>query len=348
MAHTEENVSLAQFTSFKLGGLAKVLVKTNNSEELTEALNEHANEEITILGFGSNVLISDSGLDGVVIVNNGGNIEFEGSSVIVDSGVWWDDLVTACIDKGLWGVELMSEIPGSVGAALFINITAYGQSIGPLVEWIEVWDKTTRQKRNISSDELNWSYKQSIFQENENLVILRAKLNLNQEQKDQLEYQRAVDVADELDFDLSTLQGRRQTIIEARRRAGSLWSPEDEFAARTVGSFFRNPMVTTEQAEKVISFDETGKTKEQIELMNKVHGGDSKRVSAAHVMLAGGFTRGQTWGKVKLNDKNLLKIESVEGATASEVYAVSREIQSTCFEKLGINLEPEVRLLGEF
>ena len=82
--------------------------------------------------------------------------------------------------------------------------------------------------------------------------------------------------------------------------------------------------------------------------MNQVHGGDEQRVSAAHVMLASGFSRGQQWGNVKLNDQNLLKIEALNGATAQEIYDVALHVQTTCKEKLGISLETEARILGDF
>lgn len=82
--------------------------------------------------------------------------------------------------------------------------------------------------------------------------------------------------------------------------------------------------------------------------MNQVHGGTTKRVSAAHVMLAAGFARGQQWGNVKLNDKNLLKIEALEGANSSEVYKVAQDIIATCQSKLGITLQPEAEFLGNF
>jgi len=83
--------------------------------------------------------------------------------------------------------------------------------------------------------------------------------------------------------------------------------------------------------------------------MNQVHGGSTTRVSAAHIMLAAGFRRGQRFGgHVKLHDKNLLKIEALEGATAQDVYETMRTIQKTVQEKLKVTLEPEAQLLGEF
>lgn len=344
----EKNVNLANLTSLKVGGVAENYVLVGSTTELIETLKSVENKKVTLLGFGCNSLISDNGIDGLVVNVRGGNIKYDGDVVVADAGVWWDDLVVSSIDNNLWGLELMSEIPGSVGAATFINITAYGQSIGERVLWVEVWNRKNKEIIRLAKNELVWDYKKSFFQENENYIILRVALQLSKNPTHHLIYQKALDVAEELGLDANYLVDRREIIIEARKRAGSIWHQNDETADRTAGSFFRNPIVSSKLAEKIISFDESGKTAEQIKNMNRVHGGDEKRVSAAHVMLASGLKRGQKWNKVKLNDKNVLKIETLPGATAQEVYDVMSEIQQICLEKTGIKLEPEVQIIGNF
>lgn len=344
----EKNVSLAKFTSFGVGGPAENFTLVTTSDELLEVLQSRKTEKIHMLGFGSNVLISDSGLSGLVISSRGGNMSFEDNLVIVDGGVWWDDVVKASIEKRLWGIELLSEIPGSVAGALFINIAAYGQSIGNTVKWIDVWDRDINEIKHLTSEELLWSYKSSIFQNQDRFVIIRACLELSMHKTNELTYQKALDVADQFGLNIDDLQDRRKIIIESRVKAGSIWHENDPTQSKTVGSFFRNPVVSAQQAELVMEYDESGKTKQEIQNMNKVHGGTTNRVSAAHVMLASGFNRGQTWGNVKLNDQNLLKIEALPGATAQEIYDVVVEIQQTCKNKLGILLEPEAQLLGDF
>lgn len=340
---------MADYTSFGVGGPAELFAEAHDADELMQLLQAAPAGPIHVLGWGSNSLISDRGLPGLTIAVRSGKIEFHDTEVVVDAGVWWDDVVKMAVERGLWGIELMSETPGSVGGAVFINITAYGQAIGPLVEWIEVWDSSAHAVRRLTADELSWGYKESIFQrpENTGLIILRVALKLSRERTDELRYQKALDVATELGLSPNSLADRRKIIIEARDRAGSLWH-SDRGEARTVGSFFRNPVVAPEQLEKLVAFEEHGKTAEEIKKMNQVHGGDAQRVSAAHVMLAAGFSRGQTWGNVKLNDHNLLKIEALPGATAQDIYDVAMNIQQTCEQKLGIHLEPEARILGEF
>jgi UDP-N-acetylmuramate dehydrogenase len=341
------NVPLAPYTSFEVGGIAENFIEVQSANELVEVLQSTNFSPIHIIGYGSNTLVADGTIQGLVICTRGGSIQFSDTLIIADAGVWWDDLVRGSIDRGLWGIELMSEIPGSVGAALYINITAYGQTIGPRVEWIEVWDPHTKEVLTLDKSKLLWDYKSSIFQKPQysSLVILRAAFNVSHTVTDELLYQKAIDVAQELSLDTTSLADRRKIISEARMRAGSIWQPNQKHA-KTAGSFFRNPLVDQQLADLIMQFDESGKTMEQIKLMNKVHGGDTKRVSAAHVLLASGFNRGQTWGNVKLNDQNLLKIEALEGATAQDIYKVAKHMQDTVFDTFGITLEPEVELLG--
>lgn len=347
----QKNVSLAPYTTFKVGGNAECFVEVDSTDQLLEVLrSDIAQQNTSILSYGSNTLISDTGISGLTICARGGSMTVNSQQLVVDAGVWWDDVVVAAIEHGLWGIELMSQVPGSVGAATYINITAYGQSIGPRIEWVEIWDKAQQKIVRVDRQDLHWDYKESIFQTDAyaNAIILRVCLELHSKPHDELTYQKALDVAEELSADTTTLAGRRATILEARERAGSIWKPDDPSNSRTAGSFFRNPVIPEELVESIIQHDETGKTAEQIRKMNQVHGGSTKRVSAAHVMLAAGFHRGQQWGAVKLNDKNLLKIEALEDATAAEVYAVAQKIISTCQDKLGITLQPEAEFIGDF
>ncbi len=346
----EQNTLLAPYTSFRVGGPAQYFALVKSTDELLDVITNSSAHPVWLLGYGSNTLISDLGLPGLTIVLRGGSIEVKDTLIVADAGVWWDDVVQSAINHELWGIECLSQVPGSLGAAIFINITAYGQSIGLLLEWVEVLDPVLQAVRKIDKSEMSWDYKVSIFQkpEHRDLIILRAAIRVSHTKTQELQYQKALDVADEMHLDAENLMARREIIIEARKRAGSLWTPDQSNTTKTVGSFFRNPLVSEAQAEFIMSFDESGKTKEEVAKMNIVHGGNRKRVSAAHVMLAAGYRRGQSWTHVKLNDQNLLKLEALDGATAQELYDVAQEIIQTCQKKLGITLEPEARILGSF
>jgi UDP-N-acetylmuramate dehydrogenase len=107
-------------------------------------------------------------------------------------------------------------------------------------------------------------------------------------------------------------------------------------------------LVDESQVQKILEHEEFKVSREQLLRQNVIHGGDKTRVSAAHVLLAAGFERGQTWGEVRLHPNHILKIENTGNATAQEIYDVVQIILGTVEQKLGIKLEPEVRFLGEF
>ncbi len=341
------NAPLAPYTSLGVGGQADTLVTIESTDEIANLLQTDPLAHVTVLGYGANVLVSDAGLSGITLLLRNSGLQRDGNLLIAESGTWWDDLVAYAIAENLWGLELTSAIPGSVGAAVVGNIAAYGQAVSDTLAWVEVLDTQSHEMLHIPAAELALGYRSSILQEpsHAHLIILRAAFTLAPEATKPVTYQSILDVAS----DVQTLIGRRDGTLAARERAGSLWdyrNPAD--FDKTAGSFFRNPLVTADQVEHIIQFDETGKTAEAIKKMNTVHGGDQKRVSAAHVLLAAGFSRGQSWGSIKLHDHNLLKIQNTGNATASQIYAVSSEIIATVKQKLDITLSPEPRFLGRF
>ena len=339
------NQPLAEFTSFGVGGSAEHYLKVTNSKQLVEALRSLPDQQpLWRLGWGTNSLISDHGLPGTTLHIQGGQIEQQATTLIAEAGVYWDDLVTYAVSQKLWGLELMSGIPGGVGAATHINISAYGQSLAKSVAWVEVFDLTTKNVLKVEPDANSWAYKQSIFQDKP-WLILRVALELSRQATTELVYQAALDEAEQLKLNPDKLDDRRQIILAARAKVGALLKAD---SAKTAGSFFRNPLISPKLAEQVIKFDESGRTVAQIKAMNKVHGGQVLRVSAAHVLLAAGFKRAQRWGQVGLHKDNLLKIENLGGAKAQEIYQVAQTIKQTVSHKLGIELEEEVELLGKF
>jgi len=347
----QANTPLAAYTSLAVGGPAEQLYVATTADELHTLLAGLGDRQVWVLGYGANALISDTGLPGAVIVTHGSVTVREGNLLVADAGVWWDDLVQRALTEELWGLEMMSAIPGSVGAAVVGNIAAYGQAVADTLAWVEVFDRSVQEIRRLMAPELGLSYRFSDFQTDKlhSLVILRAAFQLSPEPAQDVVYQSALDIAAELHHDLHTLDGCRQTVLETRARAGSLWDwQHPDTGGHTAGSFFRNPVVDAAAAERLMAFDETGKTTEIIRKMNQAHSGDAQRVSAAHVLLAAGFQRGQTWGPVRLHPDHILKIENTGGATAQQIYDVAQEIIRTVHEKLGITLTPEVRFLGEF
>lgn len=347
----ESDCSLAPYTSFHIGGAAEKAIILNQVSRINEALELVKKRPVWLLGYGSNTLVSDKGLEGTTLIIRGGAIDITGDLLIADAGVWWDDLVQYAVTHGLWGIECMSAIPGGIGAAVVGNIAAYGQAVADTLAWAEVYDLETGTCKKVASGELGLSYRMSkLLQSNRSLIVLRAAFRLSTTPTSELQYESALAVARTRGYASDTLQGRRDTILAARDIAGSLWDYRQADASRTAGSFFRNPLVDTTTAERIMRYDETGTSINRLKKMNQIHGGTAQRVSAAHVLLAAGFRRGQTWfdGAVRLHPQHVLKLENARDATAQQIYDVAQEIIHTVKTTLNIDLDPEIRFLGQF
>lgn len=347
-----QNEPLSHYTSFQTGGPAAKLVVIEHTRDLHEVLKSY-DKPLWLLGTGANTLISDQGLPGTTLLLHHSSIEIKPDDnplFIADSGAAWDDLVQQAIAHDAWGLECTSGIPGTVGAAVVGNIAAYGQAVSDTLEWVEVIDTSGNPDITecLHADELGLKYRYSDFQNDKlnRFVIVRAAFRLSHVPKKELAYASALKVAQDLGLTPDNLEHCRTIIMEARKRAGSLLEPNSEH--KTAGSFFRNPVVTREQAAQIIAHEENNISMEQILAQNAAHSGDELRVSAAHVLLAAGFHRGQAWGAVRLHPEHVLKIENTGNATSQDIYNVAQEIIRTVKEKLSIELEPEVRFLGSF
>lgn len=345
----KKKVPLAQYTSFGTGGPAEILAVANSDQDFVDIL-RHQPQPFWLLGTGANSLVSDHGLPGTTIKIEAQDIHFDHQLAIAEAGANWDELVQQSIAHQLWGLELTSGIPSSVGAAVVGNIAAYGQAVSDTLQWIEVIDYAAGDLsvRRLPANKLDLSYRSSCFSKtaNSTVVILRAAFRLSQTPITDLKYESALQVATARGWDTATLSGRRQTIMQARAQAGSLLDAKHH--QKTAGSFFKNPVVSRQQAEQIMAHEERAITRQQVLHQNQIHGGQALRVSAAHVLLAAGFKRGQAWGPVRLHPDHILKIENTGGATSQQIYDVAQTIITTVKHKLNLDLTPEVRFLGKF
>lgn len=163
----ETKVPMSEHTSFRIGGPADMLVTPSSVESLAQALkitHEHG-ERPLIIGKGTNMLVLDGGIRGVVIKPAGGmeRVEVDGSRIIADSGVRLASLCRACADEGLAGLEWAAGIPGTVGGAIHMNAGAHGGEIGPLTEWVSV-ATFAGEIVTYPRDQIHFGYRTSSFQ----------------------------------------------------------------------------------------------------------------------------------------------------------------------------------------
>jgi UDP-N-acetylmuramate dehydrogenase len=331
-------------TSFGSGGCADNYLTITNLDDIGQ-LNDQTYPRINVFGGGYNTLVSDKGLRGLTIRSQINTMEWLDTRTIrVGSGCSWDELVVSTISNNLWGLECTSGIPGTVGGAVVGNIAAYGQQVKDTLVSIKVLDLDTLKTRDVPAEDLGLEYRSSILKSKSSWLILTADFCLSKERITQLTYESATKVASDNDWATTTPAETRRVIMEARRLADSLANNQ----SKNAGSFFKNPIVTATQADMIATYEESERTAKQLANMNLVHGGNSARVSAALVLLAAGFQRGQTFGRVRLNPNHILKIENVGGAKSQEIYDVGMLIVDTVQTKLGITLEPEIKFLGDF
>jgi len=175
----KENESLAEHTTFKVGGPAKYFYLARDSDDLLKAVK--AAEELSIpyfiLGWGSNLIVADSGFNGLVIRSISENLKINGKEIFVEAGVNLSRLVGQSASVGLTGLEFAAGIPGTVGGSVRGNAGAYGQSIGQSVKEVEIYQDNKVKK--ISRAEMQYNYRNSILK-HQGGIVLSVTFQLNE------------------------------------------------------------------------------------------------------------------------------------------------------------------------
>jgi len=171
-----EGVALSRHTRFGIGGPAAVFLEAVDEEAFTEAFRmaQSSGAAYSVIGDGTNLIVSDEGFDGIVLRQAAKAIYHEGATVRAQAGAQLQALVDYCIDHGLQGLETMTGIPGSVGAAVYGNAGAYGHSIDERVRRVRVLDGWPI--RSLRASECRFRYRESVFKEHKDWIILDVEL----------------------------------------------------------------------------------------------------------------------------------------------------------------------------
>ena len=169
---------LSRYTRFGIGGPAAIYAETPDRQAFIAALNvaRASGIDYEVIGGGTNLIVSDDGFSGVILRFTAGAIEHDGVRVRVAAGAILQMLVDYCVDRGLKGLETMTGIPGSVGAALYGNAGAYGHSIEELVETVLFYDG--REIRIFTNSECEFEYRESVFKRHKDWIIFSADLDM--------------------------------------------------------------------------------------------------------------------------------------------------------------------------
>lgn len=183
----EKNVPLKKYTTFQVGGPADIFLTPQNEKSLINLtkLIQNFNKPYFILGKGSNIIVGDKGYRGIIIyTGNLDNTIVTGQNIKAQSGATLKDIADIALEASLTGLEFASGIPGSLGGAVYMNAGAYGGEMSDVIHQVSAIDKNG-QRIIFKKEELNLSYRNSIFQDN-NYIILDALLNLQEGIQDQI------------------------------------------------------------------------------------------------------------------------------------------------------------------
>ena len=330
----ERNISLKKYTTFRIGGPADYFVRVNSISKAKEALRFAREKRVPffIFGGGSNILASDSGFRGLVI-----KVELEGVSfkedgervlAVVSSGENWDAFVKTCVERGLWGVENLSGIPGTVGGTPVQNVGAYGVEVGNCIEQVDAIDAATLKEVSLSAPACRFGYRDSFFKspEGKRYVITAVHFRLEKTSQPVLSYR---------DLAARFAAAKEPTLSEIREAVLSVRARKfpDLAECGTAGSFFKNPVISSSRfAELRIRFPN---------IPGFDLGENRVKVPLAWILDALSL-KGKREGDVGAFGNQPLVLVNYNDASAKEVNAFAEIVASLVQKETGISVEREV------
>ena len=223
----KENVSLAPYTSARIGGPADILITADSADDLAhivKLLNKQDMEYI-LLGGGSNVLVSDRGVRGVVVLNRAKAVRFHNGdqpSVTVESGVIFSNLANRCASKGLAGLEWAATVPGTIGGAVYGNAGAFGGDVAGNLVWAELLTENGRER--FTAEQMGYGYRTSALKRGEmEGIVLLAELALKNSTKE------------EVTVKIEQFSAHRKVTQPPGASMGSMFkNPEGDYAGRLI------------------------------------------------------------------------------------------------------------------
>ena len=333
--------TLDKYTSLRVGGPAKKIINVSTEAEIIEAIEAAGDSPVLIIGGGSNVLIADSGFAGTVIhiANNQAESEIDacsGATLTIGAGENWDDFVATTISRGFAGLETLSGIPGTVGAAPIQNIGAYGHEVSEFITRVRTYDRQAKAIKTFTNAECEFEYRNSIFKRTPGrYVVLSVQFQIRSgEVSTPITY---AELAKKLNIavgEKAPVIDTRKAVMELRAAKGMLLNPDDK-DSWSAGSFFTNPIVSAEIAAALP------------ESAPRWPLSDGRvKTSAAWLIEHSGINKGLSHGGARVSTKHVLALTNSGNATAEDLIELARELRTRVHQEFGIELEPEVNLVG--
>ena len=343
-----KNYDLTKLNTFGISVRAKFFVELDNELNLKELFisPEFKNNKKLFLGGGSNILFTKD-FDGIVILNKlkGIRILKENSeSVFIRSmgGEIWHDLVMFTVNGGYWGIENLSLIPGTVGAAPVQNIGAYGVELKDTLENVEAYEIKTGKKNIFKKEECEFGYRYSAFKDRlkGKYFITAITLKLNKAGKGNTDYKILQEYLEKNKIEIKNSKDISDAVISIRKS-----KLPDPLLIGNAGSFFKNVFLEKQEMEVLLKtypempyFEESADAK----AMSGKEG--NIKISAAWLIEKCGW-KGKRIGNAGVHEKQALVLVNYGGATGEEIKNLSEQIITSVFSKFNLTLEREVNLI---
>lgn len=340
----KEDISLKDYSTMRLGGNAKYLAEVEDYHDIPRIITwaEENNLPVKMIGGGSNIIWSDEGFSGVIIVNKipGFEIQDQGEQqfIVVGSGEDWDSVVARSVEAGLSGLECLSLIPGTAGATPVQNVGAYGKEAADTLVCVQAYDKKEQKMVVLPKSDCGFGYRSSRFNTTDKGRFFITSLTFSLTKKPPMppfypgitSYMQQNNISQQ-GLSASTL---RDIVIAIRK--DKLPDPKQ---VANCGSFFKNPIISLMELEEIRS--------EYPSIMYWTIGDDQAKVSGAWLLEQLGLkgyhepnTGMAVW------DKQALVFVNEKATQTAQLLAFRDAVVKACEEKFGITLEQEPELIS--
>ena len=314
--------------SFGLKADAKSFIHIDTLNDFS-ALDSIDNKRLLILGAGTNVLLSNY-FDGTVLAVRFKDIEINDDFISVGAGVDWADLIEYCLAHRLYGIENLTHIPGSVGAAPVQNIGAYGVEISSFIHSIECFNLKTKKLETLTNDQCQFKYRDSIFK-SKDFVILKVNFVFNKTFKPNLSYPALINFLEDNSIDTSSITPRILSDSVKQIRNSKLPDPKIE---PNVGSIFKNPIVRTNNLDDTFL---NGHRWNQDDEYTKLSSARLIELIQSDLSIP---------DTLRFYENHSLVLINNGGATFEEVINLLSQIQAKIYQKFKIELEIEPEIIS--
>lgn len=331
-----ENVSIKNLTTMKLGGNAKYLIEIYNKQDIIDAINfsKSNNLPFYVIGGGSNIIAHDEMFNGVIFLMKNSGFEIiddneNSTDIRIFAGENWDEFTESACKMNLSGIEAMSGIPGTAGAAPVQNVGAYGQEIADTLISVEAFDTHSNEFTILNKSECEFGYRNSIFKNSakDRYVIFSITIKLFKKNPNPPFYDSLQKYFDEYNIYDFTPQIIRDTVIKIRDSK----LPNPKYLS-SAGSFFKNSIVKNEIANSLLEKFPNMPIHKYDEQNSKIPSG---------WLIDNSGLRGQLLHGMRVYEKNALVLVNESATNYHDLEMARQEIIDTVFNKFGIKIEQE-------